>query len=543
MIKRSGIFFFLLFLLYSCAQQVSPTGGIIDRVPPKLKSVSPKDSTTNFTGNKIEFQFNEFIQIKDINNQLIISPSMEKFPEITTKGRKLTIKLKEDLKPNTTYQFNFGSAIADITESNIAEDLTYVISTGNELDSLFIEGIVEFAEEIKTEKGIMVGLYEDMGDSAVYKKQPTYVTKTKENGSFKIKNIKAGTYKLYAIKDINRNSIFDEGSEQVAFFNKTINLPSDSSTSLKIKLFTNQSNKQFIKKSTAMQPGKIQVIFNTILKRPEIASLDSVKQKILITSNIPSDTLEFYYDNVNADAGIFVLSDRGEIIDTLELTLPTKINKVKGGRGKGVFKLNATDNLNGSKKFDINKTLYYNFNNPITKIDTSFVSFYNNTKKEKVKFAIDSINSLKIKIIAQFEENSDYTVQALPGSFKDIYELTNDTLITNFKTTSKEIYGTLKLTVKLSEIYKENYIALLFDEKNSLIDKRVLNVADGIAVLKYEYLNPGNYSIKLIEDNNKNYKWDTGNILNKTQPERYIYYDGKINVRENWDLEQEWLLN
>ena len=134
-----------LLILNSCARQSSPMGGPKDEDPPQLLSSTPENETTNTTPSEIQLFFNEYIKVENPTNQIIITPRINsQLVEFTALRNRLLIKLNQELEENTTYVFNFQKSVQDITESNPAQRLKLVFSTGNEIDSLKITGTVSY---------------------------------------------------------------------------------------------------------------------------------------------------------------------------------------------------------------------------------------------------------------------------------------------------------------------------------------------------------------------------------------------------------------
>ena len=212
-----------LIILGSCAKRGSIDGGLKDTLAPVLKMSFPKNQSVNFTGKEIKLVFDEFVKLKGIEKQLIISPPMNQIPDIspTTASKFITIKIKDTLKPNTTYSLNFGQSIEDNNEANAYKQFKYVFSTGNYIDSLAVGGSIKDAYSKKTDNFVSVMLYEvndKYKDSIIYKQNPRYITNTLDSlKSFRIENIKAGKYQLIAIKDKNGNNKFDPREEKIGF--------------------------------------------------------------------------------------------------------------------------------------------------------------------------------------------------------------------------------------------------------------------------------------------------------------------------------------
>jgi hypothetical protein len=184
-----------------CANIVPPQGGPRDTIPPVLLKSNPGDSARNFTGNKIVFYFDEFVDVQDVQNNLLVSPMAKINPVVDYKLREITVKLKDSLEANTTYTLDFGKAIKDITEGNIMKDFRYTFSTGAYIDSLELEGSVVMAETAKPDSTMIVMLHTSKDDSAVAKEKPKYIARLDGKGKFHFKNLPAKTFYIYALKD------------------------------------------------------------------------------------------------------------------------------------------------------------------------------------------------------------------------------------------------------------------------------------------------------------------------------------------------------
>ncbi len=224
--KFSSVLSFLVFVALitislaigaGCAQIGAPTGGAKDTIPPVLLKASPGLNSTNFTGNKITLTFNEYINVDDVLNNVLVSPYPKVNPVVDYKLKTVTVKLKDSLLPNTTYSINFGNAIKDNNEGNPLKNFTYVFSTGNHIDSLRLSGKVIVAETGKADSTLIAMLYRNTDDSAVQKIKPDYIAKLKGDGSFTFTNLSAGNYKLYALKDGDGGKTYNSKTELFAF--------------------------------------------------------------------------------------------------------------------------------------------------------------------------------------------------------------------------------------------------------------------------------------------------------------------------------------
>ena len=549
-------------IFYSCAQVVAPAGGLKDVTPPRVVKYVPDSAAINFKTKNINIYFNEYIQLKDVNSQLIISPPVQKQPTVKVKNKILQVEFEEFLKDSTTYSMNFGNAISDYTESNALENFRYVFSTGPYIDSLSVSGKVENAFDHKAEKGILVMLYSNMDDSIPFKKIPDYFTKTKEDGSFKINNIRNGKYRAFALKDINANYIYDSPEESIGFRDSIIDLQKD--TVITISLFKEKLKKQFLRKASAIEYGHILFVFNKPIENLEITALNFTAKKEwrMDEYNANRDTLNCWLIGAGSlDTLKLQVSDNNKILDTVEIKTISREQKSGAGRGKGAkFELSMKTNV-GNGLFDLDKKIMIEFSHPINKFKemSTELGTLDSTKKVYPYAGIDKLSSRKFLIsylsidtvaggneksqktnfpakAESLKENMNYHLLIPSQTFTDIFELSNDTLKVDFKTQELKYYGTLKLKLKIPGTDKQ-YVVQLLTEKGNLVREDNVSKAETI---NYEYLHPGKYLVKIIYDTNKNDKWDTGDYLKKQQPEKVIFYSGEVNIRSNWDLEQEW---
>jgi uncharacterized protein (DUF2141 family) len=552
---RTSVYLFICILLFSCAQVVAPGGGPKDITAPKVVKYIPDSAQLNFKAKSISITFDEFVQLKDLNNQLVISPPLEQAPDISIKNKSLIIDLdkKEVLKPNTTYSLSFGNALQDITENNPNENLKYIFSTGSFIDSLSLKGKIENAFDHRTEKGIYVMLYSDLKDSVIYKKQPDYFAKTKDDGSFQINNIRNGKYKLLALKDANANYKYDNELETIGFYDTIIDVSKEQH--ILIDMFQEPAKKFFLKKHFYNSYGNIVFIFNkpsdSILVTP--INYTFKEGDVLLDYSKNGDTLNYWFENFEKDSLIVQVKNGYKILDTVAFQVIKKEAAVKNKRTP--LKLHLVNNFNGNQGVDLNADLKLIFSHPIASINEQALvtlkrdsiaitnlSFSKATsapeKSIKINFNESSLPSKKSADTkkAPLKESAAYHLFIPPGTFTDIFGLTNDTIKVDFKTRAEKFYGTVKLKLTIPET-TYNYIVQLLDDKENVIRENNIQKSE---VINYEYLQPQKYKLKIIYDSNKNNKWDGGNYLQKLQPEKVIYNLEPINIRSNWDMDLEW---
>lgn len=529
--------FYIIVILSSCANRIAPSGGEKDVQMPKIVSSSPENFSTSFNQKEIRIDFDEYIQLIDLNKQLIISPIIDPAPEISAIKKSLKIKFEKPLSENTTYTFNFGSAIADVHENNIYENFQFVFSTGDYLDSLSVSGKVENAENLKTEKGTLVMLYKNMEDSVPYKKLPDYFAKTDDAGNYKIGNIGNGAFKIFALKDKNNNYLFDHPDEEIAFLSSPVEISDSSKADL--KLFKNPPDKIQLKSSIIEEQGKLKIIFNSRAEEIKLKTIDVEKNPWMLEEFTPNkDTLTLWITDTILDALKIVFLKNEQPFDTTIFVLKKKVT----GKGTKAKTFSFTADTYGT---DINaeQKLKIVFTHPVKVMDES-----------KIIFKIDSIpatginfsfpDSVKRNLVGKFDwqENKSYELLFLPGAVKDIFNSENDTVKISFKLKLVTEFGSVLLKLKTGS-NNTSYIVQLVNDKDEVIREKVISSsAPDIAELSFDLLNPASYRFKVIYDENMNNRWDAGNYLKKLQPEMVIYHKEPVGIRANWDLEAEWSL-
>jgi len=523
-------------LLFSCATQQAPGGGPKDTIPPKIIHALPEGYHTNFNSKNIAITFDEYFQVKNINEQLVISPPLKSIPEIKIKNKTLFIHFEDTLRENKTYTFNFGNAISDATENNVFENFQYVFSTGAVVDTEIISGKVLNSFNLEPVKGVLVMLYESQKDSLPYLEKPSYFSKTKENGTFTIRNIARGSYKLFALKEANNNYLFDSRDESIAFSDTVISTESDS---LIVKLF-NEALPQRLIRSYPEEPGKVVLIFQQPVESFEYRLISSDPGIFATEYSSSRDTISIWYKNTSTDTVSLHITNpfliKGDTL-TLRLISLTRMLESKTQRSRGEFKLNVSTNL--SPAFNLNDSIWISFSHPIAKAETEKIVLYEDSSI-KLNYSWQITDSLKRKMMLtpQWKENKNYRLEIPPGVFTDTFGLKNDTININFHTRQLNEYGVLKINIKTPSDIPQ-LILQLMDEKENVFRQSVLQKD---TTLNYEYLNPGMYRLKIIVDENQNGKWDTGNYMKNIQPEKVFYNPTKVNVRANWDIETDWII-
>ena len=523
------LFHFIVYLLLvGCAQVVAPTGGGKDTEPPIPIEITPENLSADFSATTIRVEFNEYIKLKNLNQNLIISPPLTEKPKIYTNKRALIIELKSDLEPNTTYTFNFGNSIQDITEGNAGENMRYILSTGSHIDSLEITGNITDALSGESEKEMFVMLYDNLADSVPLTEQPIYFTKTGKNGDFTIDFIKEGTYKIFALEDKNNNYLFDIPEEKIAFSETAIIIP-DSLLTVNLKTFTEDKAPLYVKSETiGATYGKLTITPNKSFEKPDIAILQKlplIEKAIFLTDSL---LIWFKSDAEKHEFDVLVMNKK-TTVDTIHVKGAELFEQKKSMHIAPVFVDIRFTPINSDRDY----TLILPSDIPITKTNTNLLTIRDTVKNDTIAYTLKTIDNTII--ISPKEEYGDYTrylLTALPGAFIGIYELTNDTISYNFRTKNETSLSNLNLNLSIPE---GNYILQLLSTKNTLEIPISGNTKETIKKLP-----PGNYDLRLIVDSNNNDKWDTGDYEKNLQPEKAIYIQKGITLKANWDFDVVW---
>jgi hypothetical protein len=543
-ICRAFYFPFLLIgcalILAGCAQQSSPTGGDKDTLPPQVLNSSPKPFSTNFQGNEIELEFDEYIQVKDFSSQLIVSPSLENQPEYKIRGKKLIVSWEDSLAANTTYQFNFGKSVVDLNEGNVKTDMVFVFSTGPHLDSLTIQGqVIQVADNTPLEE-CAVMIYQNNIDSLPLTTPPQYFAITDANGFFKLRYLPEGDYKIFGLKEDNNNYIYDGPPESIAFQDSlesaTLN---DSVPQVLLASFIEQDTSQYIATTNSTDYGYYELIFNVPTKDLSIEFFELPgEQKIESRSflNTRKDTLKNWVrlpDRDNLEEVLVVVNDPESYNDSLYWYIETD------PKFKQKAELKISSNTT-REKIDLNQEFTLDFNNPIVEADTSLVYFLEDSVQVYPnKFERSGINR-KIKVHYDFKKESDYIFKASPGAFKDVFGAYNDSISIPFTLQEADYYGHLSVDINIPDNLNKPgpKILQLLNKDNAVLEELTF---DQSISKEFRQLDPDEYRLKVIFDTNGNGKWDTGNYSKHVQPEKVSYYPEEIKIRSNWEFEVEWV--
>ena len=451
----AGLCYLLSVAGSGCAQVGMPTGGPRDSIPPVLVNSVPPNKTINFTENKITFTFDEYVHLQDLQKYLLVAPVPKIIPNINSKLKTVTIKIRDTLQPNTTYSFQLGNAVQDINENNPIHNFTYVFSTGAYIDSLTFNGNVVLAETGKVDSTLFVFLYKNLDDSAVYKEKPRYVARLDSSGNYQFHNLAAGIYHLYALKDESGQKMYNNPSQIFAF-------------------------------------------------------ADSAVQ---ISANVKPVELFAYIEGDNQKP----------------ITRPPVVNK------KNAEKTIKYSTSISSGEQDLLTPLSINFQVPLKNFDSTKIKLTDTLFKplQLVGISIDTTFK-KITVKNNWVEDTYYKLLISPDFATDtLGDKLNKTDTISFKTKKTADYGSVKLN--FTHLDKFAHPVLQFVQNNAVVDSFKLTSP----TFSVKLFNPGEYELRILNDENENGKWDPGSFHLKKQPEKVIAIPRKISIRKDWDNETD----
>ena len=326
-----------------CAQIGAPTGGPKDTIPPVLLKAEPKDSTLNFKGNKIVLTFDEYVQLINAQQTLLVNPTPKINPNVDYKLKTVTVKIRDTLEPNTTYRLDFGNSIADNNEGNPYKNFSYIFSTGSYIDSLKFRGKVTLAETGKADSTILVFLYKNPDDSAVYKQKPRFVARVDSAGKFMFYNLPGGVYHIYALKDESGQRTYTRNDELFAFSDSAV-IVSDSVKP--IELYAYYQEKPLTKPKTSSAAPEKKLKYTTSLNSGKQSILDSLiitfnnKLKNFDSSKIQlTDTLHNAYNaSVSLDTTGKIITLKNKWLDNTDYRLVISKDFATDTLGVGLLK-------------------------------------------------------------------------------------------------------------------------------------------------------------------------------------------------------------
>jgi uncharacterized protein (DUF2141 family) len=462
-----------------CANIVPPMGGPRDSLPPRLVEVKPRDSAKNFTGKKIVIEFDEFVQLDNIQENLLVSPVPKINPIVESKLRTVTVTIKDTLQPNTTYSIDFGKAIKDINEGNVLKNYTYLFTTGTIIDSLALTGKVIVAETGKTDSTLIVLLHTSQDDSAVIKEKPRYIARVDNNGNFTFSNLPSGSFALFALKDEGGQRRYLSNSQLFAFADQRVT-PSKSPQPVTLYAYTEKEDSV---KEKGGKPGALQGAKPGAPQGAKPGALPATAKPAGGKKNEKQERLRLESNLANNE------------LDLL-----------------GQFEFKFTTPL---KKFDSSKVILANEKNE----PLSNYHFTTDTSNKKVTLTYSWVENTAYNLIVDKEFAEDTAGNKIPRT---------DTI--SFRTKKQSDYGLVRLRL-INLDFSKNPV-LQFVQSDQVKFAYPMTTKEFYAKLFI----PGEYDLRILYDDNKNGVWDAGAFFDKhRQPEKVTPISRKLTVKANWD--------
>ncbi len=585
-------------LLSACASIGRPEGGPRDIEPPVYVRSNPAPGAVRFNKNNIEIYFNENVKVEDVMNKVVVSPAQKQTPQISANGRRLTALLRDSLLPNTTYTIDFSDAIRDLNEGNILDGFALDFATGDTIDTLRISGMVLQASNLEPAQGMLVGVYDNLDDSAITTLPMLRIAKTNQLGQFTIRNLKPGTYNVFALNDMNRDYHWDR-SEDIAFYPEPVTptvenitvidtlraadgsdsivtrpgvkyLPND----ILLTWFNEEYVAQYLKDYQRADSNRISITMATkadslprltIVNGPNAgrrldtpdasvlnhsATLDTLDYWIVDPAIISQDSLLIATEYMRTDT----LDNLSWTSDTLKFYLkasqkakPEKKKKKKKDDEEDadtVPKLTFTNLTIGGNPQEVFLPLMVKMEQPVSHIvpHTWHLEELQDSNwimlPEPVLKQDTTGRVMNYSISHDWKMGTKYRLSVDSASVHTVYGLFNKPVKQEFSVRAAEEYSTIIFNLKGVPDSVPVMVQLL-----SSSDAPVRTVKAVGNVAKFEYILPGTYYARAWIDNDSNGVWTTGNVQEHRLPEDVYYFAKKINLKKNWDVSNDWDLN
>lgn len=571
-------------LLAACASIGRPEGGPRDMTPPVMVSSTPAPGSVNVSNGRIDIIFDENITLDDPMNKIVVSPPQKKQAQISSNGRRVRITLRDTLRDSTTYTVDLADAVRDLNEGNILDGLAIDFSTGPSIDTLMISGIVFEGRTLEPAQGMIVGVYSTpVADTALTTLPMDRITKTNALGRFTIRNLKPGSYRVFAINDLNHDFHWDR-SEDIAFLDRDIS-PSTMAVEVTDTFTDAAGNDSLVTRpATRFLPDDILLTwFNENYKplylvkheRPDARRLtlemsthsDSLPQLTLLntvragarldreavlqsspgldsltywlrdTTLIGSDTLKIAARYLHTDT----LDNITFTTDTLTFALrQPKKKKKRDEETDSVPKLEFVNiGISSRQPQDLNIPLLFETSAPTASIDSAgfrievLVDSVWMPVAARIPSPPDSLQPMRLLTEMTWKPKTKYRVTIDSLAVTDIYGNHNRPFVQEVSTHAIEDYAALFFNI--GDLGPDSAIVELLSSDKPV---RLEPVRNGVAT--FEYVTPGAYYARLFIDRNQNGRWDTGSVADTVQPEDVFYFSKKLNLKKNWDVEQQW---
>lgn len=580
-----------LLALAACASMGRPQGGPRDVDPPLFVKSNPSPGQLEVKRSRISIEFDENVQIKDVMSKVVISPAQKTMPLISALGHRVVVELRDTLIPNTTYTLDFSDAISDLNEGNEIDGFAFAFSTGSEIDSLQISGMVLDAATLEPAQGMLVGVYSDLSDTALTTLPMERITKTNQLGQFTIRNLKEGTYHVFALNDNNRDYKWDR-SEDVAFYGLPVTTTATRTVHTDTLLAADGTDSIITHEVTQFGPDDILLTwFNENYTPQYLMKNDrSERHRISLQMAAPADTLpeltlvggafggRSLYDLAVLDASarrdtldlwltdtLLIAQDSillraryprtdsldriSWFTDTLRMFMRSRRVKEKPKK-KDKEDADTLPQLNflsirvdGGTTVDVNAPLRMTFSEPVASIDPAGIHL--EVRDDTLWIPVEPpvlsewqrYRPMKWVAPYEWEPGAKYRLTIDSLAARSVYGIWNRPYTLEFNVKKMSDYSTVKFNITgLSD-------SLAVVQLLSSADQPVAWAPVVTGTAEFEFVPPGTYYARLFADPNGNGIYDTGSIADSIQPEETYYYPKKIPLKQNWDAVVNWDVN
>ena len=601
--KKLFYIFCIASIIVGCARMGSPDGGWYDDDPPKVIGATPEDKATNVKSKKITILFDEFIKLEDATNKVIVSPPQLEQPEIKASGKKIIVELQDTLKDNTTYTIDFSDAISDNNEGNPMGNYTYSFSTGEQIDTFEVSGYVLDASNLEPIKGIAVGLYDDLADSAFKTKPLMRISRTDGSGHFVIKGVAPGTYRAYALQDADGDFRFTQKGEMIAFNHDTFEPSSKPDTrvdtvwrdSLHIDALLQKPYTHFLPdditllafkqlqtdrtllKTERVEPNKISMYFtygDSLL--PQIKGLNfKADSAFIIETNEKRDTIHYWIrdttlvnqDTLSMDITYHVTDTLGNLVLQTDsaLDIVPKVSYEKRMKEKAKEMEKWQKEQDKKKKREEKYDSIY----PVKPLEPKFAVPASMVPGQKITVEMPTplmhCDTSAVHLYSQIDSlwyDAECVFRPVENSIRQ-YEILADWKLGVEYSLEIDSAAFVDIYGLVSNQYKQGIKVKTLDEFSSLtlnisgveaVDTTIIvqmltsqdAVTQEVRVTKgkaeFKYVTPGKFYLRAFIDANGNGVWDTGDYDADRQAEAVYYYSKELECKEKWDVTESWNL-
>lgn len=539
--KHFLLWLFALSVLVSCARVGSPVGGNKDTIPPKMIGSNIDTTRINVPRDikELRIDFDEYITLKDVSKNLIISPPIKysKIIPSSTGNKYLQIQWKDTLQANTTYNFNFGNSVVDLNEGNALPYFNFAFSTGSKIDDLYISGTVADAlgnekNSEGKEKNLVVGLYQ-VKDTMDYRQKPYYITKADPDGYFELNYLTPGKYRIIGFDDENSNSIYDTGKESVAFQKTPIVLDS-SISGVKLRIYP---SKKLVKyKEMAVAPGGVAMVFEGNPDKVVVKAVGEKPADYKVTHKPKSDSARIWFDATKENIGLTVSEnlkfsyDTGAKQDTMSVFYKKPAKDDMTIANPFSNKLAPETDFRFSSNYMINKIQPENWKLESDSISQSFTA------------RISELDSTQVIIKSTFVLGKKYQLTVPKNTVLSFYSKLSESVRFDFQAMKADEFGSF--TAHLVNAPSQKFWIQLLNDKNETEYQQYGNQT----LIKFTNIRPGSYKLRILVDNNENGYWDSADFATETLSEDAFLFRkagdkdimSKINIRPMWEINENW---